>query len=399
MATIAVITPLGDGGRCVAGSEGAPTVARLWRDEYLRVDPTKIVEDAADAGAQVACIGPGLEVDAALVIAQAFDRHRPEICVILVAQPSSTQWQDALRAGVRDVVAPDADRTELVAAVTRALQTATARQRTVPPTSPAEPASRTIAVLSPKGGSGKSTIATNLGAGLARRAGTSVAVIDLDLQFGDVAPYLQLLPDASIADVARAPESLDATMIKVFLTRHSSGLYALCSPESPAEADEVGYDVSLAALRLLAAEFDRVVVDTPPDLGESTLAAVEAATDLLFVCSTDVSTIRSLRKELDALDRLGLIGQRRHLVLNRADAQVGVRVSDIEDLLGMRVTVEVPSSRTVPIAVNQGIPVAEGYPKTPVARQLERIVDLFAEPAATEATAAPDRRVWRKGRS
>jgi pilus assembly protein CpaE len=398
MATIAIITPIGDGDeRVAAAADGTPTVVHIWREEYLRVDPTKIVDDTAEAGASVACIGPGIDMDAALVVAEAFDRHRPEVCVILVAEPSPTQWQDALRAGVRDVVSPTAERGELAAAIRRAVQTAAARQRTAPPVDDLR-SSKTVAVLSPKGGSGKSTMATNLAAGIAKRGTASVAIVDLDLQFGDVAPYLQLLPESSLADVARATESVDATMLKVFLTRHATGLYALCGPESPGEAEEVGYDVALQAVRLLAGEFDRVIVDTPPDLGESTLAAVEAATDLLFVCSTDVSTIRSLRKELDALDRLGLTGQRRHLVLNRADAQVGVRVADIEELLGLRVAVEIPSSRTVPTAINQGVPVIEAYPKTPVARQLEKVVDLFVDDVAAGASTS-ERRSWRKGRS
>lgn len=400
MATIAVVTPSGDGdARVAAAIQGRPAIVRLWREDYLRVDPTKVVDDAADAGASVACIGPGIDMESALELAEAFDRHRPDICVILVAEPSATQWQDALRAGVRDVVSPAAARGELASAMARALETAASRRR--PSAAIAEESTaKTITVLSPKGGSGKSTIATNLAAGLARRAGASVAIIDLDLQFGDVAPYLQLLPDSSIADVARTPESLDSTMLKVFLTHHSSGLFALCAPESPAEAEEVTYDHSLQAIRLLSGEFAHVVVDTPPDLGESTLAAVEAATDLVFVCSTDVSTIRSLRKELDALDLLGLTGPRRHLLLNRADAQVGVRLADIEDLLGLPVAVEIPSSRTVPTAVNQGIPVVEGYPRTPVARQLQKVVDLFVDAPSADAP-APDRerRSWRKGRS
>lgn len=400
MATIAVITPSGDGdARVAAAMDGRPAIVRLWREEYLCVDPTKVVDDAADAGATVACIGPGIDMDSALVLAEAFDRHRPDICVILVAEPSATQWQDALRAGVRDVVSPTAERSELVAAMARAVGTAELRRRPADPV-PVEPTAKTITVLSPKGGSGKSTIATNLAAGLARRAGASVAIIDLDLQFGDVAPYLQLLPDTSLADVARAPESLDSTMLKVFLTHHSSGLYALCGPESPAEAEEVTNDHATRALRLLSGEFAHVVVDTAPDLGEATLAAVEAATDLVFVCSTDVSTIRSLRKELDALDQLGLTSARRHLVLNRADAQVGVRAADIEDLLGMQVAVEIPSSRIVPTAINQGVPVVEGYARTPVARQLEKVVDLFVDAPSADASPAPerDRRSWRKGR-
>jgi pilus assembly protein CpaE len=402
MPTIAVIAPHRDGEKRVAGAvpDDHASVVRLWRDEYTRIDPSKIVDDVVDAGATIACIGPGLAMDGALSLAETFDRERPEICVILVAEPSATQWQDALRAGVRDVVSPAADQVELASVIARALQTAAGRQRAaVPEARDEQPSSRTVAVLSPKGGSGKTTIATNLGAGLARRPGASVAIVDLDLQFGDVAPYLQLLPEASIVDAARAPEALDATMLKVFLTRHPSGLYALCGPESPADADDVGFDHALQAVQLLSGEFTTVLVDTAGDLGEATLAAIEAATDLLFVCSTDVSAIRSLRKELDALDRLAMTGQRRHLVLNRSDAPVGVRVADVEDVLGLPVAVQVPSSKSVPMAVNQGLPVVEAYPRSPVARQLERLVDLFAGVPAPSVARADREQRRRRGRS
>jgi len=401
MSVVVIVSPDRDAeGRVSAAvRDPATVVIRLWRGEYTRIDPTKIVDDAVDAGAAVVCIGPRLPVDGTLALAEAFDQRNPEICVLLLAEPTDQLWQRALNAGVRGVVEPAAPEDELAAALDAALRTAEGRRRV--PTSDQHdgPSARTIAVLSPKGGSGKSTIATNLGVGIARRPGGNVALVDLDLQFGDVAPYLQLVPEASIADAARAPEALDSTMLKVFLTAHPSGLYALCGPASPAEADDVSFDQAVDTVRLLAAEFEVVIVDTGGDLGDATLAAVEAATDLLFVCSTDVASVRSLRKELDALDRLGTEGRRRHLVLNRADARVGARVADIEDVLGMTACVEIPSARSVPVALNQGVAVVEAYPRSPVARQLTRLVDMFAGNAAAPRDHDGDgsgRRRWRR---
>jgi pilus assembly protein CpaE len=193
------------------------------------------------------------------------------------------------------------------------------------------------------------------------------------------------------------------TMVKVFLATHASGLYALCAPESPAEGDAVSHEHGALALRLLASEFSVVVVDTGAGLHEHSLAAIEVSTDLLVVCTTDVASVRSLRKELDALDHLGMTAQRRHFVLNRSNAKVGLDLGDIEDAIGMKCELTLPSSRSVPLSMNVGSPVIETDPRSPVARQLQRLVERFtehgpdtvgADPAPAPAAATPGR--WRR---
>jgi pilus assembly protein CpaE len=381
--------------RAVIGDE-RPDV-RLWREEYLRIDPSKVADELAQAGAGVVCLGPQLDESAVLDLARAFDVNHPELCVVVLAElPSAALWEGALRAGVRGVVSPSATDDELRGVLASALETAARRQSTVTAAAeePASLRNRTIAVLSPKGGAGKTTVAVNLAVILARTSNDPVALMDLDLQFGDVANCLQITPQHTLADAARSTTPVDATALKVFLSAHpSSGLWVLAAPETPADADDVSAEMSAHAARMLAEQFTTVVIDTPAGLDEHTLAVAEAATDLLLVSTMDVSSIRSLRKELDVLDALGLTGAHRHLVLNRADSKVGLNARDVESVLGMPVDLAVPSTRAVPVAVNQGVPLIESDPRAAVTRQLEQLAARFAP---TPVAAGGARLPWRR---
>lgn len=400
MTRIALVTPDAsfEADLRVALPDLSPEGVHRWREEYRRVDPTKVAADVTRDGALVVCIGPDLDPATTIALADAFDREHPEVCVILVADPAPDLVHQALRVGVRDVVAPTGDPTELGRAVGRALDTAQRRQRHVSDDPAPGHGSRVITVLSPKGGAGKTTVATNLAVGLAAAKPGQVAIVDLDVQFGDVATALQLVPKQGLGSVAACPEDVTPTMVKVFLTPHPSGLFALCAPDTPAEGDAVSHHHGTQALHLLAAEFAAVVVDTGAGIEEHTLAAIEASTDLVFVCTTDITCVRGLRKAIDALDQLGFTAQRRHLVLNRSDARVGLDVADIEAAIGMNADVLLPSSQAVPLSMNVGSPVIESDVRSPVARQLQKLVDRFAEgEAARDTPAASGFGIWRRG--
>ncbi|HET7722925.1 MAG TPA: AAA family ATPase, partial [Acidimicrobiales bacterium] len=321
-----------------------------------------------------------------------FDLLHPEVCIVIVAKPSTRLWERALRAGVREIIPTGADDDQVHDALTRA-GSAAARKRASTGAiarQEEEPRGRVITVLSPKGGAGKTTVATNLAARLAVSSPGRVAIVDVDLQFGDVASALGLGPQATVADAARLGSHLDSTALKVFLEPHSSGLYALVGPHFPAEADEVTADVVGQIIDLLAADFDYVVLDTAAGLDEYALAAAERADDLVLVCVTDVPSVRGLRKALDAIDLLGMTKARRHLVLNRSDDKVGLSAGDIEATIGVAIEASVPTSRSIQIAVNQGMPVVQSDPKSPAGKALSGLASHFVD-APTAAAAAPER--------
>ena len=280
---------------------------------------------------------------------------------------------------MRDVIEPARVDIDLPIAIRRAAErTERVRELTTTSRVPTPATGRVIVVVSPKGGSGKTMVSSNIAVALAGGGEEPVALVDLDVQFGDSASALGLGGERSI-DQLIAAGPVDSTALKVHLSPHEpSGAFVLCGPTSPEGGDEITPEHTARVVDLLAADFGFVVIDTPAGLDELTLVALEQATDIVFVTSTDVSSIRSMAKEVALLGRLGLLHGTHHFVLNRADAKVGVDIADVEAALGMTTDAQVPSSRAVPLSMNQGRPIVLDAPTTPAARALSGLADRIA---------------------
>ncbi len=343
----------------------------------------------------VAVIDGSVDRSGALKIAQEFDARRPGVAVVLYAEADDDLAARAMQIGVRDVLRPGADDDRIREAVKWALEVADRRQHALGIEDKRSTERRLIMVVSPKGGAGKTTVATNLAVGLAHRAPREVVLVDGDLQFGDVANSLRLHAETTVRD-AISGGLHDVTEVKVHLLPHSSGLYALCAPEVPGIADEITPQAFSRAVGMLSNEFRFVIVDTDPGLGERTLAVMDNATDLVFVAATDVASVRGLHKTIDALDRIGMNSARRHFLLNRSDAKVGLDVGDIAVTIGMTPDVMLPSSRSVPISMNRGTPLLDTDLESPASAPLWQLVDRFLpDPNASEPV--PEARPKRAG--
>jgi pilus assembly protein CpaE len=373
---------------------------RRWEDRFTRLQPETAVREINYGDPAVVVLGPGFAPQTALALAESFDLLFPEICVVLVAKPTTRLWERALRAGVREIIPVGADDDQVHEALSRA--GAAAARRQVSSSIAAQkreeepPRGRVITVVSPKGGAGKTTVAVNLATGLAQSAPGRVAIVDLDLQFGDVASALALGPQSTVADAARLGSHLDSTALKVFLEPHPSGLYALVGPHFPAEAEEVSAVTASHMIDILAGEFSYIVVDTAAGLDEFALAAIERSDDLVLVCVTDVPSVRGLRKALDALDLLGMTKSRRHLVLNRSDDRVGLSSADVEATIGLPVVASVPTSRSIQISINQGMPVVASDPRSSAGRALSGVASRFVDEATATTGASKARLFSRK---
>ena len=304
---------------------------------------------------RVLLLGPELDQETMLWIAGAIDAMAVPTAVVAVAEPTPKLVLEAMRVGVRDVIDPDATDDEFREVLDRARERATRLTGTGTGGERRENG-RTIVVASPKGGVGKSTVAVNIAIDLARVAPSQVVLVDLDLRFGDVATMLDLSPVHTIGDVFATRGGLDTLLLKTFLTAHSSGLWVVAAPESPAAADTVESQQVQQMLQVLAAQFRYVVVDTGSGLDEHTLAALEAATDAVFVSSLDVAGMRNMRKEIDLLATVGVMPGRQHLIVNLADRRSGVRSDDVAAVVGLPVETVVPRSADVLLAANRGVP-------------------------------------------
>ncbi|MDO2935609.1 AAA family ATPase [Paeniglutamicibacter sulfureus] len=333
---------------------------RSFLTTSVPTDPRQLL-DSLEQAPEVLILGPGIPVEEALRLATVFDVQCPEISVVLAAEYDPELVVQAMRAGIRDVLGPSADIAQVASVLDRACQAHSARSRHHQPASaePQEKKGQVIGVFSPKGGVGKTTVATNLAVGLGKIAPMGVVIVDLDLQFGDVASALSLDPEHTVMDAVSFSASQDTLVLKAFLTVHPAGLYALCASKNPADADHVTSEHIERLLDQLAGEFQYVIVDSAPGLTELALTAMERCTDAVWVSGMDVPSVRGLRTGLDVLKKLDILPETRHVVLNMADPKTGLTIGDIETWIGAPVDVSIPRSRTVAFSTNRGIPVLQ----------------------------------------
>jgi pilus assembly protein CpaE len=322
---------------------------------------------------QVVVLGPQVPAERSFVLAGAVDVAVPATSVVMVAAPDPDLWMSAMRAGVRDVLSPDAGRDDVTAVLARAADLARARWA-AGQAGNSQDDHRVVVVASPKGGVGKTTVSTNLAVGLARSGAGSTVIVDLDVQFGDVASALALAPEYTLPDTVHGAASNDPLVLKTFLTRHPSGLYVVAGSESPAAGDAVTAEQVGRLIDTLSREFRHVVIDTAPGLSDHTLVALEKATDLVLMSSMDVPGVRGLRKELDVLQELNLVPAGRHLVLNMADSAGALSMADVETTVGAPLDVVLPRTTAVPLSTNTGSPLLETGSRDAVARGLQTLL-------------------------
>lgn len=226
----------------------------------------------------------------------------------------------------------------------------------------------TITVASATGGCGKTFLATNLAYLLARGTGKRVAMIDLDLQFGEVVATLQLRPTHTIADVQIDDEG--AVEVAHLMTTHVGGFDVLAAPPDPVVADALEPSTIAAIIEAVRDRYDYLIIDTPPALNEVVLGAFDLSDHLLVLATLDVPSVRNMKVFLSTLDRLKIPTDGLHLVLNKAEKNVELSPRDIVRVLGRTWDLELPYDRQVSRSVNLGLPVAEAAPGCEVSRRL-----------------------------
>ncbi len=339
----------------------------------------------------VMVLGPSEAGDDSLSSVAAILRSHPEAGALLVADELSTSvLQQALRSGVRDVLAAPADAAQLVEGIQRVALDLTPSSPT-PSTGPGgeglseldgDPG-RVIAVFSTKGGAGKSVIATNVAVSLAERCDKPVCLVDADLQFGDIAVMLKLAPEHTIVDAVSMLESLDANLLDSLLVTHTaSGLRVLPAPLEPAFADQIGADEVVRIVEELRKICAFVIVDTPAYFNEVVLGLIEISDDVLLVAGMDIPNIKNVKIGLQTLRLLNTPMEKLRLVLNRANSKVKLEVSEVERTLQIKADALIPSDVVVPQSVNKGTAVVNASPKSGVAKSLRQLAESFIEDQA-----------------
>jgi pilus assembly protein CpaE len=233
-----------------------------------------------------------------------------------------------------------------------------------------------VCVLGPKGGTGKTLVSTNLVVALAS-AGHKAALVDLDLQFGDVGLAMGLRPDKTIYDLARSGGSLDEDKLDAYLIRHSSGARILLAPTRPDHASSVTVDFLRDVFANLRAMHDYVIVDTPPGFTPEVIAAIDSSSHVCMVGMLDSLSLKNTKLGLETLELMGYDPNRIALLLNRADTRVGITQEDVEAIIGRAPEVFVPSDRQIPISVNDGTPIVLAEDRSEAARSFRKLADLY----------------------
>ncbi|WP_235950612.1 AAA family ATPase [Phycicoccus flavus] len=327
-------------------------------------------------------IGSDVPLTEACQLAEAARLDRPELGVILLrTRVDVTALSQALRAGVREVVSAD-DHTAIAEALRRSRDLTS---RLIGHASGGQIRDgRVVTIFSAKGGVGKTTLSTNTAVHLAH-SGLRTLLIDLDLSFGDVAISLQLVPTQSVFDAVSMSGHLDEEALKgITVVHEESGLHVLCAPNDPGDADRIPVPTVTEIIKVARRHYDYVVVDTPPSFTEHVLAAVDISDALVLIATLDIPAVKNLRVAIDTLDMIGSPRDARIIVLNRADAKVGLRPEDVESAIKAKIAVNIPNSLTVPASVNRGIPIVLDEPKAPVATSIKTLVDTHIRVGAAE---------------
>ena len=334
----------------------------------------------ADHSERLVIIGPDVDLEHACDLSEITRVDRPEVGIILLRRRLDvTMLAQALRAGVREVVPAD----DLTAIAEACRHSRDLSLKLVGGAGqPGAREGRIVTVFSAKGGVGKTTFSTNLGAYLAA-TGSRTLLVDLDLAFGDVAISLQLLPERTMTDVVAMSGHLDDQGLASVVTKHpASGLDAVCAPAEPGEADRILGPTVAEVLRVAKRAYDFVIIDTPPAFTEHVLAAFDISDQIVLLATLDIPALKNLRLTLDTLDLLGSPPESRVVVLNRSDAKVGLRPEDVVTSIKQDIAVMVPSSVDVPASVNRGVAILLDEPKHPVSVAMRQLVDQYIRPAA-----------------
>jgi pilus assembly protein CpaE len=239
---------------------------------------------------------------------------------------------------------------------------------------------RVITVFSPKGGTGKTVVSTNLATLLAKRDGMRTLLLDLDLQFGDAAIALGVEPDKTIYDLVVAPGELDSEKLAGYVCKHKCGLDILAAPLRPEDAELVIESKVIALLEVARSSYDAIVVDTSPFFHGPMLATLDRTDELLVLCGLDVPTLKNVRLALQTLEMLSFPAGRIRYVMNRTNANVGLSTREVEAGLKVKIGFELPTDRAVQLSVNRGEAVVLTEPRSEFSKGLAAIAKQVAPP-------------------
>jgi pilus assembly protein CpaE len=358
--------------------EGDPSLEVVGYADYFD-DWHEFVEQPADL-IIVACSAD--DTSATHMVDRAV-KHRPDRPVVVMTEASPNGFlRQAFEAGADDVITLPQPPSE----VAFTLQKVIARRKGL--SMPGRASAQLIAVLGPKGGTGKTLVATNLAVALAQRD-ANVVLVDLDLQFGDIGLALGLSPERTMYDLMKAGPPFDHEKLERHLIRHSSGVNVLIAPTRPDQASAVSIEFLRDIYASLRTMCDAVIVDTPPGFTPEVIATIDVSTEICMVGMLDSLSLKNTKLGLETLDLMGYDSDHVALVLNRADSRVGITPDDVSMIISRSPDFAVPSDREIPRSINEGTPIVAARPSSGAARAFRDLADRYAKKPASKPAPRP----------
>ena len=303
--------------------------------------------------------------------------HRPRTHVILLTEYMDVDiLQSAIRIGAHNVTEFPKTAKEFSEYIKSVYHNETTKIEALKEKQNLSWMSQVITIFGAKGGLGKTTIASNLAVKLAEN-GKKVALIDLDLQFGDIHIFLDIDPKDTIAELVQESFSANIDSVRSFMIVHSSGVHVLCAPKSPEYAEMISGEKVQTLLSLLRSYYDYVVIDTAPSFNEVTMTALESSSTVLFVTGLDISILKNSKLSLSLLNSLQQSDKVR-LIVNRAVEMSSITVKDVQTILGCPTWATLPSDYKVAVtALNRGIPYVISEPESKLSQALIAVANIL----------------------
>lgn len=337
---------------------------------------------------------PGMD---GISASEALSTKMPDTAIVIISIQGEPEYlRKAMAAGARDyLVKPfsSSDLSETIRRVSNSYKMRSSRP-TIPPVTettpePDPPAKKIMVVFSSKGGVGKTTLSCNLAVCLAQETRKKVALVDLNLQGGDVAIMLNLSPKGTIAELVQEEDRLEYSLVNTYLTPHMSGLKVLPAPLRPEQAEVVTASHVEEILTLLKSNFDFVIVDTSPLFNDLNLSALEMADDILLTFTRDLPSIKHVKTDLEVLETLNQSAKVK-LVMNQSTLDYGIAISDLEKSLNASPAAILPyDEKTVLSSVNKGHPFVLTQANSRIAQSIRSFAREFeVSMAGTTGTTA-----------
>lgn len=317
-----------------------------------------------------------------LALLEKIGTSHPRMAMILTTETHSLSFlMEAMRAGVREVLPSPVQADTMFPALDRIEEKIQQHSHVN---------GKILAFVSCKGGSGATFLATNLGYALAELAGKRVALIDLNLQFGDASLFVaDHKPMATLADVALQMHRLDASLLASSMMAITPGFSVLAAPEDPVHAGDVKPEHIDALLRLARRHYDFIILDVGRSLDPVSVRALDQADTIYPVLQTTLPYIRDGKRLIEVFRSLGYPKEKIKLIVNRHEKKSDIKLNDLESACGTTVFMTIPNLYEAAAAsVNQGVPVLKLARKSPIAKALS----VFTQQLAGKSAA--DKRGW-----